>query len=168
MTESATDLATVDRGRLVELIKRERSLYRANFPRSWQAYEAGANHLLGGVPMTWMRMWSGGYPIFHAAASGARLIDLDGNEFIDWLAGGFFQHVDRRYGQTLPTPGYDALVGVPSSAFNAPADTPFFSDLSYRLKQYAAFGEATWHISNQWALTGGLRYYKFNAERAFV
>ena len=26
-----------------------------------------------------------------------------------WLVGGFFQHVGRRYGQDLPTPGYDAL-----------------------------------------------------------
>ena len=32
-------------------------------------------------------MWSGGYPIFQAAASGARLIDLDGNEFIDFCLG---------------------------------------------------------------------------------
>ncbi|HUE48021.1 MAG TPA: TonB-dependent receptor, partial [Steroidobacteraceae bacterium] len=86
-------------------------------------------------------------------------------QLIDWLVGGFFQHVDRHYGQDLPTPGYDALVGAPGSAFNAPADTPFFSDLSYRLKQYAAFGEATWHVTNQWALTGGLRYYKFNEDR---
>ena len=87
MTESATDLATVDRGRLVELIKRERSLYRANFPRSWKAYEAGANHLLGGVPMTWMRMWPGGFPLYLAAARGARLTDIDGHEFIDFCLG---------------------------------------------------------------------------------
>ena len=87
MTDSATRLVTIDRGHLTELIKRERSLYRASFPRSWQAYEAGARHLLGGVPMTWMRMWPGGYPIFQAAASGARLIDVDGNEFIDFCLG---------------------------------------------------------------------------------
>ena len=87
MTDSATRLVTIDRGHLTELIKRERSLYRASFPRSWQAYEAGARHLFGGVPMTWMRMWPGGYPIFQAAASGARLIDVDGNEFIDFCLG---------------------------------------------------------------------------------
>jgi glutamate-1-semialdehyde 2,1-aminomutase len=86
MTESAVDLATIDEHRLIELIKRERTLYRANFPGSWEAFAAG-DHLLGGVPMTWMRMWSGGYPIFHAAASGARLIDVDGNEFIDFCLG---------------------------------------------------------------------------------
>jgi iron complex outermembrane receptor protein len=90
----------------------------------------------------------------------------NGTQVVDWLAGGFFQHVDRHYGQNLPTPGYDALVGAPSQDFGTPtADTPFYSDLSYRLKQYAAFGEATWHMTNQWALTGGLRYYKYTEDK---
>ena len=76
----------VDRERLAELIARERSAYRHNFPRSAEAFAAGA-HLLGGVPMTWMRMWPGGFPIYHAAASGARLTDIDGHEFIDFCLG---------------------------------------------------------------------------------
>jgi len=88
-----------------------------------------------------------------------------GNEQVEWLVGGFFQHVNRRYGQDLPTPGYDALISTPGSATNAPVDTPFFSDLSYRLKQYAAFGEATWHVTTQLALTGGLRYYRFTEDK---
>jgi iron complex outermembrane receptor protein len=87
---------------------------------------------------------------------------------VDWLVGAFFQHVGRRYGQTLPTPGYDALISTPGAATNAPVDTPFFSDLSYRLKQYAGFGEATWHITDQWALTGGLRYYKFTEDKSVL
>src|ERR1022692_1275054 len=84
---AATGPSTVDRHHLIELIKRERSLYRANFPASWEAFSAAGQHLLGGVPMTWMRMWSGGYPLYFAAASGARLIDIDGNEFIDFCLG---------------------------------------------------------------------------------
>jgi len=87
---------------------------------------------------------------------------------LDWLVGGFFQHVDRHYGQDLPTPGYDAAIGLPSSDFNAPPDTPFYSDLSYRLKQWAAFGEATWHITNHWAVTAGLRYYKFTEDKSVL
>ncbi|HUZ23432.1 MAG TPA: transaminase [Streptosporangiaceae bacterium] len=84
---AATGPSTVDRHRLAELIKRERSLYRANFPASWEAFSAAGQNLLGGVPMTWMRMWPGGYPLYYAAASGARLIDVDGNEFIDFCLG---------------------------------------------------------------------------------
>ena len=92
-------------------------------------------------------------------------IASNNNTTVQWLAGGFFQHIGRHYGQDLPTPGYDAVIGLPSSAFNAPPDTPFFSDLRYRLKQYAAFGEATWNITQQWAITGGLRYYKFDEDK---
>ena len=86
-----------------------------------------------------------------------------------WLAGVFYQQYDRKYGQNLPTPGYDALtqalVGADSSDFNSPPDTPFFSDLSYDFEQFAVFGEATYRFSPQWALTGGLRYYDFQEDR---
>jgi iron complex outermembrane receptor protein len=93
----------------------------------------------------------------------------NGAQTIDWLLGGFFQHVNRHYGQSLPTPTYDGLIGAPSTDFGAPSpDIPFYSDLSYRLKQYAAFGEATWHVTSQWALTGGLRYYKFTEDKSLL
>jgi iron complex outermembrane receptor protein len=93
----------------------------------------------------------------------------NGKSTVDWLAGGFFQHVGRRYGQDLPTPGYDsfnAAAGFPLGPNPVGlVDTPFFSDISYRLQQYAAFGEATWHITDQWGLTGGLRYYHYKENR---
>jgi iron complex outermembrane receptor protein len=96
----------------------------------------------------------------------------NGKSTIDWLVGGFFQHVGRRYGQSLPTPGYDALnaaAGFPLGPNPVGlVDTPFFSDINYRLQQYAAFGEATWHIADQWALTGGLRYYHYKEDRVLV
>lgn len=97
-----------------------------------------------------------------------RLASAGDSELI-WLVGGFFQHVGRRYGQDLPTPGYDALtqllIGTDSAANNAPPNTPFYSDLTYTLKQYAAFGEATYKVTDNWSLTGGLRYYKFSEDR---
>ncbi len=93
----------------------------------------------------------------------------NGKSTVDWLVGGFFQHVGRRYGQDLPTPGYDsfnAAAGFPLGPNPVGlVDTPFFSDISYRLQQYAAFGEATWHITDQWGLTGGLRYYHYKEDR---
>jgi iron complex outermembrane receptor protein len=92
----------------------------------------------------------------------------NGSGPVEWLVGGFFQHVNRHYGQDLPTPGYDALISTPGSETNAPVDTPFFSDLTYRLKQYAGFGEATWHVTDQLGLTGGLRYYKFTEDKTVL
>jgi glutamate-1-semialdehyde 2,1-aminomutase len=82
----SASLATIDRNRLTALIDRERAAYRANFPASADAFAAG-KHLLGGVPMTWMRMWSGGFPLYHGTAWGARLVDIDGHEFIDFCLG---------------------------------------------------------------------------------
>jgi iron complex outermembrane receptor protein len=91
------------------------------------------------------------------------------NDTLEWLVGGFYQKVDRHYGQDLPTPGYDAitsrLFGVVSTQLNAPPDTPFYSNLFYNLKQYGAFGEATYNFSSQWGLTAGARYYKFDEDR---
>lgn len=93
----------------------------------------------------------------------------NGKQTVDWLIGGFFQHVGRRYGQDLPTPGYDQLNAASGFAFGPNpvglVDTPFFSDIGDTLNQYAGFGEATWHLTDHWGVTGGLRYYKYRESR---
>ncbi len=118
-----SNAAPFSRQRLAELIGRERATYRARHPRSARAFADAGSHLLGGVPMTWMRMWPGGFPLYLAAASGARLTDIDGNEFIDFClgdTGAMAGHspaavraaVDRRYaaegGATTMLPTQDA------------------------------------------------------------
>ena len=94
------------------------------------------------------------------------------SEAIQWLVGAFYQDIDRKYGQDLPTPGYDAFltrIGLPpSSGFNAPPDTPYFSKVPFKFKQFALFGEATWHLNQQWAVTGGVRYYDFDEDRTLT
>jgi iron complex outermembrane recepter protein len=86
-----------------------------------------------------------------------------------WVGGAFYQQIDRKYGQTLFTPGYDALsedlIGADSSDFGSPPDTPFYSRLSYHLKQFGLFGEATYRFSPMTALTAGARYYDFKEDR---
>jgi iron complex outermembrane recepter protein len=82
-----------------------------------------------------------------------------------WLAGVFYQEMERDYGQTLPTPGYDAFIGAPGSTFSAPPDTPFYSRISYEFEQLGVFGEATYRFNPRWSLTGGLRYYDFEESR---
>jgi glutamate-1-semialdehyde 2,1-aminomutase len=73
-----SDVTAVNRERLAALIARERADYAAGFPRSQAAFADAGRHLLGGVPMTWMRMWAGGFPVYQATARGARLHDIDG------------------------------------------------------------------------------------------
>jgi glutamate-1-semialdehyde 2,1-aminomutase len=79
--------AIIDAGRVAELIARERAAYSERHPSSRQAFAAAGANLLGGVPMTWMRMWPGGFPLYLAGAHGARLTDIDGNEFADFCLG---------------------------------------------------------------------------------
>jgi glutamate-1-semialdehyde 2,1-aminomutase len=79
--------ASVDRERLARLIERERATYAERHPASREAFAAAGANLLGGVPMTWMRMWPGGFPLYMAGARGARVTDVDGHEFIDFCLG---------------------------------------------------------------------------------
>ena len=80
-------MTAINRERLAALVSRERESYALNFPRSRAAFAGAGGNLLGGVPMTWMRMWPGGFPVYQAGARGARLTDIDGHELIDFCLG---------------------------------------------------------------------------------
>ena len=82
-----TDRTMINRARLAELTARERAQYAAGHPASMRAFDAAGKHLLGGVPMTWMRMCPGGFPLYLATAHGARVTDIDGNIFADFSLG---------------------------------------------------------------------------------
>ena len=56
-------------------------------PRSAELAEAGRRHLLAGVPMPWMTRWPGAFPVHVAEARGARFVDVDGIEYVDFCLG---------------------------------------------------------------------------------
>jgi glutamate-1-semialdehyde 2,1-aminomutase len=78
---------TVDRARLAELLRAEEERFVAEHPRSHELFERGRRHLLAGVPMPWMTEWAGLFPIFVSEAQGARFIDVDGIEYVDFCLG---------------------------------------------------------------------------------
>jgi 4-aminobutyrate aminotransferase-like enzyme len=80
------NVAAIDRERLSTLLERERGKHARRTAASRAAFEA-ADHLFGRVPMTWMNKWSGGYPLYLAKAHGNRIVDLDGNEYVDFALG---------------------------------------------------------------------------------
>jgi len=96
-----------------------------------------------------------------------RLGSKSGERF-EWLAGAFYQTADRDYGQRLPTPGWDAATGIDNTQRNAPADNPYFSQLTYDFRQFALFGEGTYHFNEVWSATTGLRYYDFKEDRVLT
>ena len=88
-----------------------------------------------------------------------------GRDEIPWVAGAFFSHTDRHYGQSLPVTGFEDISGVPTRGLRAPKDTLFFSDLQYNFSQFALFGEVTFSPTEKFSLTGGLRYYHFSEDK---
>jgi glutamate-1-semialdehyde 2,1-aminomutase len=76
----------LDRARLASLIEAERATYAREHPRSAELY-AAADHLFGHVPMTWMNMWTGGFPLYLDRAWGNRVVDVDGREYVDFAMG---------------------------------------------------------------------------------
>lgn len=72
--------------RLHRLIGSERERYADSHPAS-RALFAQAEHLIGGVPMTWMSKWSGGFPLYLASAAGATVTDVDGQTYADFALG---------------------------------------------------------------------------------
>jgi glutamate-1-semialdehyde 2,1-aminomutase len=72
---------------LRELLAREHALFDETHPRSRALHEEARASLLAGVPMSWMTMWAGGYPLYLERAEGATVADVDGNEYADFCVG---------------------------------------------------------------------------------
>ena len=79
--------STVDRVRLADLAAREERRFGETHPRSRELFERAGRSLLAGVPMHWMTEWAGAFPVFVSEASGARFVDVDGNEYVDLCLG---------------------------------------------------------------------------------
>lgn len=69
------------------LLAREEESYAAARPRSKALFEQARRYYAAGVPMSWMRIWPGGFPIFVREAKGAYLTDVDGHRYLDLCLG---------------------------------------------------------------------------------
>jgi glutamate-1-semialdehyde 2,1-aminomutase len=77
----------IDRDRVRALLARERQRFAESHPRSRELFDRARRSLLGGVPMTWMLEWAGGFPVFMDRAEGARVLCVDGHEYVDLCLG---------------------------------------------------------------------------------
>jgi outer membrane receptor protein involved in Fe transport len=77
---------------------------------------------------------------------------------LTYSIGGFYMNEDNHYLQNDLIPGFTAY----SAALGAPTGT----DLAYRFERrfhffdLAGFGQATWHVTPRWQVTGGARVYQ--------
>jgi len=77
---------TIDRAKLAKLLERERAEYITRNPKSQKLFQEAKN-LFGGVPMTWMNKWSGGFPLYLETAHGNTVTTVDGHSYIDFALG---------------------------------------------------------------------------------
>jgi len=84
-----------------------------------------------------------------------------GNDKLQWVGGGFYAYSQKHYAQSLLVNGFTELSGVPSQGLRAAEDELFYSNLTYKTRQYAFFGEATYQFAPRFSFTAGLRYYNW-------
>ncbi len=80
-------MTAIDRDLLAAGLDDERRRFVETHPKSALLAERAKENLLTGVPMAWMTRWAGSFPVFMQTAVGARVTDVDGNEYIDFALG---------------------------------------------------------------------------------
>ena len=79
--------AAAERPALRRLLAIELKRFEESHPNSLSLHRhAGPRHLLG-VPMPWMLAWDGPCPLYVERGEGSRLVDVDGNEYVDLCLG---------------------------------------------------------------------------------
>jgi len=86
-----------------------------------------------------------------------RLVSSHGGPF-NWVIGGFYNRLktDRPYQEYVP--GYAAYAKIAR-----PDDLEYISFVNTKTVEKAVYGEGTFHITPAWQVTGGIRYYKYDA-----
>jgi iron complex outermembrane receptor protein len=84
---------------------------------------------------------------------------------LNWVGGGFYAYTQKHYAQSLDVAGFTELSGIPSQGVRAANDELFYSNLTYKTRQYAFFGEGTYAFTPWFNFTAGLRYYNWEDEK---
>jgi glutamate-1-semialdehyde aminotransferase len=80
-------VAQVDRIKLKQLFEQEVERFVREHPASRDKFAKAQGPMMGGVPMSWMAKWPGGYPVYVASAKGSRFTDVDDIEYVDFCLG---------------------------------------------------------------------------------
>jgi outer membrane receptor protein involved in Fe transport len=94
---------------------------------------------------------------YHQFNQEVRLVSTHGGPF-SWVVGGFYNNLRDTRNYREYTPGYANFAGV-----NRPDDLEYISFVNTQTKEKALYGEGTFHITSAWQVTGGIRYFKYDA-----
>ena len=139
-SSAAVTPRALDRNRLADLLADEQQRFVDLHPRSAAKGAAAAEHLLGGVPMPWMTRLPGAFPLFFTEAHGARFVDADGIEYVDFCLGDTGAMAGHALPQVADALAAQARRGITTMLPND--DAPWVAaELSRR------FGLPTWQIA---------------------
>lgn len=130
----------ISRERLASLRATEEQRFTDRHPRSAELAAQARGPLLAGVPMPWMTRWPGGFPLFVDAASGARLVDVDGNEYVDLCLGDTGAMTGHALPQVTAAIAQRAQVGI-TTMLPSPDAVWVGEELARR------FGLPTWQLA---------------------
>lgn len=130
----------IDRRRLAERHREEVARFDATHPRSRTLFADADRHLLGGVPMNWMRRWPGPFPLFVDEAVGSRFRDVDGHTYVDFCLG----DTGAMTGHAV-APMLDALREQAPRGVTAMLPTPAAIDVGRELTR--RFGLPAWQLA---------------------
>lgn len=103
-----------------------------------------------------------------------RLVSTHDGPF-NWVLGGFYNNLRRNQNYQEYMPGYtnwynttvagtiNPGTGLPRPAINRPDDLEYISFVNTQINEKAIYGEGTFHITDKWQVTGGIRYFKYDA-----
>ena len=101
---------------------------------------------------------------------------LHQGETIDWVAGFFYEKSHEDWIFTTQAEGFNesqamanwraGRIGGPIPTQN-PGDVSWLSSDDTDWKQWAVFGEVTWHITDQWDLTAGYRQFNRKMDKIY-
>src|SRR6185437_3990268 len=87
ITQKKSPYRLITDKQLAGLRAREDALFQKRTRKSKETFDKAQEMLLNGVPMPWMGDWGTSHPIFVSKASGNRVTDIDGNEYVDFCLG---------------------------------------------------------------------------------
>jgi iron complex outermembrane receptor protein len=87
-----------------------------------------------------------------------RLLSTHGGP-VTWVLGAFYNRLTTASDRKEYTPGYSAWAGI-----NRPDDLEYISAVNSKTAEKAVYGEITYQVTNTWQVTGGFRYFDYNAQ----
>jgi iron complex outermembrane recepter protein len=84
-----------------------------------------------------------------------------GKGAFQWIGGAFFSSFESIFAENNNS--VPVISGIPGQLAVNPDGILYQAHNPYHIKQYAIFGEGTYAFADNWKLTGGARWYKFDS-----